>query len=592
MVIAALIAVIGSSALGEISAAESQTITEPTAPPEAGFGETTSGLLTGVTPVGDDAPGSTTQGSIGQGSNAQGSSVIRRSDSAADEESGPVGPVVAPTQLSSDFEFRWASETGQHLGAGDGTITNATGTASATQVQGAFGDGVLVEISGNDGTQWRLTLLDDDRGSLRVGAHPEAQNPQANGVPHLNVNINGNECSSAVGTFEILQLIVAGGNNTEVTRFAADFQIGCGGGAGPGGSPQLLGSIRLNSTTAFDSSQHARGQVTSLDTGALLRDAYVCLREATDPDKELCDTTDANGNWFISGIAAGDYYVAVSGREAILTCWPDAVGCATATWLAMSESIHVASKLDIAVPTGCAGLAPTLVGTEGPDTLTGTSGVDVIVGLGGNDTIYGLGGNDVLCGGGGADVLVGGDGNDIANGGVGDDTLWGQGGDDLLFGYNGNDKLRGGDGDDLLAGEDNDDDLNGGRDDDTVQGGNGDDLARGGTGDDIVDGGDGVDEVNGNGGSDEVYGGPGNDTKVHGGPRPDVVSAGPGNDVNVKGLGGADQVFGGDGSDQLFGGAQNDSIDGGDGFDNCNGGSGDFDSSLGCELTTALESNG
>ena len=52
----------------------------------------------------------------------------------------------------------------------------------------------------------------------------------------------------------------------------------------------------------------------------------------------------------------------------------------------------------------CAGLVPTIVGTERKDTLVGTEGPDVIAGLGGNDEFDGLGGADALCGGRGADT--------------------------------------------------------------------------------------------------------------------------------------------------------------------------------------------
>ncbi len=60
----------------------------------------------------------------------------------------------------------------------------------------------------------------------------------------------------------------------------------------------------------------------------------------------------------------------------------------------------------------CAGLAPTVVGTDDDDRIVGTPGPDVIAGLAGNDRIEGLDGDDVLCGGPGVDTLVGGAGND------------------------------------------------------------------------------------------------------------------------------------------------------------------------------------
>ena len=69
-----------------------------------------------------------------------------------------------------------------------------------------------------------------------------------------------------------------------------------------------------------------------------------------------------------------------------------------------------------AVPT-CAGLAPTVVGTQDDDVLVGTAGPDVIAGLGGQDQIDGREGDDVICGDTGADTLLGGTGNDRLYGG-------------------------------------------------------------------------------------------------------------------------------------------------------------------------------
>ena len=72
----------------------------------------------------------------------------------------------------------------------------------------------------------------------------------------------------------------------------------------------------------------------------------------------------------------------------------------------------------------CAGLSPTLTGTDADDILTGTDGDDVIVGGSGNDTIHGGAGNDVICG----DV----DGQGVLEGG--EDRLFGGPGDDRLYG--------------------------------------------------------------------------------------------------------------------------------------------------------------
>lgn len=84
-------------------------------------------------------------------------------------------------------------------------------------------------------------------------------------------------------------------------------------------------------------------------------------------------------------------------------------------------------------PQRCAGLIPTVVGTNGPDKLTGSRFADVISTLGGNDTVKGGGGKDVICGGPGKDKLLGQAGND---------KLIGQGGKDTLVGGKGKDKLK------------------------------------------------------------------------------------------------------------------------------------------------------
>jgi predicted extracellular nuclease len=89
----------------------------------------------------------------------------------------------------------------------------------------------------------------------------------------------------------------------------------------------------------------------------------------------------------------------------------------------------------------CAGLEPTILGTEGDDVLTGTNEPDVIMGLGGDDTIKGLNGDDVICGGAGGDLISGGNGDDILLGGFGDDLLVGGNGADDLIGGPGWDQL-------------------------------------------------------------------------------------------------------------------------------------------------------
>ncbi|MEX2238168.1 MAG: choice-of-anchor Q domain-containing protein [Dehalococcoidia bacterium] len=89
------------------------------------------------------------------------------------------------------------------------------------------------------------------------------------------------------------------------------------------------------------------------------------------------------------------------------------------------------------VAANCNRKAPTLVGTNGPDSGTGTSGDDVVVLLGGDDDYDGAGGNDDICGGNGTnDQVKGGGGADALSGGAGgsDDCFGGSGGDSFIGG--------------------------------------------------------------------------------------------------------------------------------------------------------------
>jgi Ca2+-binding RTX toxin-like protein len=103
-------------------------------------------------------------------------------------------------------------------------------------------------------------------------------------------------------------------------------------------------------------------------------------------------------------------------------------------------------------PAPCAGLIPTVVGTNADEVINGSPFNDVIETLGGNDTVRGLGGNDIVCGGLGKDKLNGGPGNDRLFGEQGKDNLIGKAGKDGLFGGPGKDKLVGGKGKDKLRG--------------------------------------------------------------------------------------------------------------------------------------------
>jgi Ca2+-binding RTX toxin-like protein len=122
-------------------------------------------------------------------------------------------------------------------------------------------------------------------------------------------------------------------------------------------------------------------------------------------------------------------------------------------------------------PTTCNGLAPTIVGTAGPNVLFGTSQADVIMGLGGNDVIVGAQGNDTICGGEGIDIISGSQGQDYIEGNDGNDTLSGNQGDDTVLGNEGNDIMNGDQGADFLDGGAGTNIVNGGQGQDTCENG-------------------------------------------------------------------------------------------------------------------------
>jgi uncharacterized protein YkwD len=132
-------------------------------------------------------------------------------------------------------------------------------------------------------------------------------------------------------------------------------------------------------------------------------------------------TTNVGGGWALA-VAPGRYQVTASGGRFR--------GEATAGVTVGTSNVTVDFRsgrlrpLVLAYGT-CAGVNPTILGTNGPDVITGTPGDDVIHGLGGSDFIDGLGGNDIICGGGGNDRLIGGDQRDVLRGGAGQDECLG-----------------------------------------------------------------------------------------------------------------------------------------------------------------------
>lgn len=234
--------------------------------------------------------------------------------------------------------------------------------------------------------------------------------------------------------------------------------------------------------------------------------------------------------------------------------------------------------IDPPAETKCAGLTPTLVGTDGNDTLNGTNGIDIILARGGNDTINAKWGYDIICGGPGNDNINGGDGqdkiygeegNDTIDGGWKNDTIIGGAGNDTIYGDLGDDNISGGDGDDYIEGNNGrdmidggagEDRLHGGWDRDIINGGLDNDYITGGLEDDTIRGNEGHDTIDGENGNDSIYGGDGNDT-IRGGAKGDNLYGEAGND-RIYGEGGGDTINGGSGTDTCSGGAGNDSITG------------------------------
>ena len=180
--------------------------------------------------------------------------------------------------------------------------------------------------------------------------------------------------------------------------------------------------------------------------------------------------------------------------------------------------------------------------TTGDDVLTGTASADTINGLGGHDSIVGLAGADSLLGGGGRDTLEGDAGNDTLLGGNGNDRLFGDGDRDRLEGGRGRDRLDGGDERDVLRGGAGLDTLIGGNGSDRLYGGNGDDRVLGGRGSDRIWAGNGQDNVLAGGGRDRIFGQGGNDTLTGGGGN-DTLTGGTGDDRLNGGNGVDDFVF-------------------------------------------------
>jgi len=205
-----------------------------------------------------------------------------------------------------------------------------------------------------------------------------------------------------------------------------------------------------------------------------------------DRGEGIPNATVTNGSAATTTNAGGGYALPLGTGRRTVTATAGSAGV-TATFTAGGYS--VGADFDMAGDTAvvrayelCAGLAPTIFGTDGDDVIIGTDGPDVIAGLDGNDTIKGMGGDDVICGGTGKDRIIGGSGSDVLYGGTGRDRLNGGGGRDRVYGGAGADRIKGNSGKDALLGQAGSDHLMGGAGDDSLDGGPMIDTADGGNG--------------------------------------------------------------------------------------------------------------
>ncbi len=117
----------------------------------------------------------------------------------------------------------------------------------------------------------------------------------------------------------------------------------------------------------------------------------------------------------------------------------------------MLAVIATVTSAIVALPAGadesgpdCAGLVPTIAGSNAGEWITGTEGDDVIRAGAGHDTVNALGGNDIICAGPGDDTTRAGQGNDTVRSGRGNDSSSGESGDDSMRGQGDDDLADGG----------------------------------------------------------------------------------------------------------------------------------------------------
>jgi Ca2+-binding RTX toxin-like protein len=218
------------------------------------------------------------------------------------------------------------------------------------------------------------------------------------------------------------------------------------------------------------------GVVYSDDNGNGRMDRGEGIADATVTDGTAVTSTNAGGGYALP-LGSGTRHLTASTRGRDITATFRAGAYSIGADFEVTAGTAVVRAYEL-----CAGLQPTIMGTDGDDVITGTDGPDVIAALDGNDVIDGLGGDDIICGGKGKDRILGGGGSDTLYGGSGRDRLNGGGGRDQVFGGPGADRIKGNSGRDALLGQTGSDRLKGGAGDDSLDGGPRIDTADGGPG--------------------------------------------------------------------------------------------------------------
>jgi hypothetical protein len=101
--------------------------------------------------------------------------------------------------------------------------------------------------------------------------------------------------------------------------------------------------VLVSAATAVgdDSGAHVSGAITQTETGKPLANVKVCVEAVAGEGGEVCDMTDADGDYAITGIPSGTYLIAFgvetsSGARTVAQWWNGASSRAAATSISMA----------------------------------------------------------------------------------------------------------------------------------------------------------------------------------------------------------------------------------------------------------------